>query len=232
MRDSYDFGTPPGDPNGTGNFGQVFGLGPQGQRLTADGSAAPDTWPAADPGDVTKAGTMFDPGYWYITTQEAMAGAWVIDGIVPQSITGDLKAPHVDPPPGQPQPAENGNRYFGNSNGIPKPWNSPALLLSIGLILGASFLALWNKEFKWKFPTRELAVYAVIGGTIMGIGSRIALGCNIGAFYTRAAFGSLGGWIFFIGMGVGALVSARIVNSIANRKMAKQMESMDFDIEI
>ena len=218
MRDSYDFGNPPGNPNGTGNFGQVFAVGPEGQRLTADGKPAPDTWPAADPSQATKNGTMFDPGYWYITTQEAMAAAWVIDG----THIANLKPSH----------AAGGNRYFGDANGVPSPWNSPALLLSFGLILGAAFLALWNKEFKWKFPTRELFIYAVVGGTIMGIGARIALGCNIGAFYTRAAFGSLGGWIFFIGMGIGALVSARIVNYIANKKMAKQMESMDFDIEL
>lgn len=218
MRDSYDFGTPQGNPNGTGNFGQVYGTTPDGQRLTEDGSPAPSSWPAAEPSEVTQGGTMFDPGYWYITTQEAMAGAWVIDGL---GIV-DMKAPSN----------QGGNRYFGDINGVPKPWHSPALLLSFGLILGASFLALWNKEFKWKFPTRELFIYAVIGGTIMGLGSRIALGCNIGAFYTRAAFGSLGGWIFFIGMGIGALVSAKMVNYIANKKMAAQMESMDFDIEL
>jgi hypothetical protein len=161
---------------------------------------------------------MFDPGYWYITTQEAMAAAWVIDS----AGISDLKAPN----------SEGGNRYFGDINGVPKPWHSPALLLSFGLILGAAFRSLLAREFKWKMPTRELFIYAVVGGTIMGIGARIALGCNIGAFYTRAAFGSLGGWIFFIGMGVGAYLAAKIINYIANRKMAAQMEEMDFDIEL
>ncbi|MFA6000849.1 MAG: YeeE/YedE thiosulfate transporter family protein [Thermoleophilia bacterium] len=249
MRDNYDFGHPPyaqGDPveilNQTGNFGQVFALtnpNDPNSRPTANKDAAPTSWPAADPGDVTKGGRMFDPGYWYITTQEAMFAGWIMNGVLPQSITGDLKAPHVnekvDPTTHEvvaPEPEQNGNRYFGNDNGLPKPWNSPALLLSFGLILGASFLALWNKEFKWKFPTRELFFYAVLGGTIMGIGSRIALGCNIGAFYTRAAFGSPGGWLFFIGMGAGAYISAKAVNYLANKKMAKQMEDMDFDIEL
>jgi hypothetical protein len=222
LRDNYDFGTPAGNPNGTGNFGQIYAVGPNGERLATDSEGkikpAPDSWPDADPGEATKQGTMFDPGYWYITTQEAMAAAWAIDGILPV----DLKKPS----------AEGGNRYFGDNNAVPKLWHSPALLLSFGLILGASFLSLWNKEFKWKLPTRELFIYAVAGGTIMGLGSRIALGCNIGAFYTRAAFGSLGGWLFFIGMGVGALISAQAVNYIANKKMAKQMETMDFDIEL
>ena len=219
MRDQYDFGHPPNDPNGTGNFGQVFAQNPDGTRPTANKDVAPGTWPAdAAPGEVTKSGNMFDPGYWYITTQEAMAAAWVIDGVT----SVDLKTASAD----------GGNRYFGDNNGVPKPWFSPALLLSFGLILGASFLSLWNKEFKWKFPTKELFIYAVAGGTIMGIGSRIALGCNIGAFYTRAAFGSPGGWLFFIGMGLGALISAQAVNYLANKKMAKQLENMDFDIEL
>jgi uncharacterized membrane protein YedE/YeeE len=253
MRDKYEFGHPQGDSAAileqTGNFGQIFGMNPDGSSLTANPQNAnnrPSSWPAADPGEAAQpkknqqgqqiagtGATMFDPGYWYITTQEAMFAGWIIDGVLPV----DLKTPHYNTDSSLPAKIQeqlppdqdvNGNRYFGGYNALPKPWHSPALLLSFGLILGASFLALWNREFKWKFPTRELFFYAVLGGTIMGIGSRIALGCNIGAFYTRAAFGSPGGWLFFIGMGVGAYISARFVNYMANRKMA----DMDFDIEL
>ena len=46
----------------------------------------------------------------------------------------------------------------------------------------------------------------------------------------RAAFGDPGGWLFFIGMGLGAYISAKAVNWIANRKMAEM--DMDFDIEL
>ncbi|MFA5802698.1 MAG: YeeE/YedE thiosulfate transporter family protein [Thermoleophilia bacterium] len=271
MRDDYNFG----DDLGGGNFGLVFAQNADGSRRVMFSEAENKTltpaqkqekidstlkkWPAADPAEATQikyngklealpgtGGNMFDPGYWYITTQEAMFAGWVIDKVIPESITGNLRAPHYNTdamypdnvrevlPPDQ---EVNGNRYFGGAgvgggNALPKPWLSPALLLSIGLILGASFLSLWNKEFKWKFPTKELAVYAVGGGILMGIGSRIALGCNIGAFYTRASFGSWGGWLFFFGMGIGAFVSAKAVNYIANKKMAKQMEDMDFDIEL
>ena len=260
MRNDYNFG----DDKGGGNFGLVYALNPDGSRRVVGSGDKVGDWPAANPAESTQpkykvnpdtnnlevlpgtGGNMFDPGYWYITTQEAMFAAWAIDAVVPESITGNLKAPHYNTdtiypkpiqeqlPPNQP---ENGNRYFGgagigNGNAIPRPWLSPALLLSIGLILGASFLSLWNREFKWKFPTKELAVYAVGGGILMGIGSRIALGCNIGAFYTRASFGSWGGWLFFLGMGAGAYISAQAVNWIANRKMAQQMDDMDFDIEL
>ncbi|MHB8858617.1 MAG: YeeE/YedE thiosulfate transporter family protein [Thermoleophilia bacterium] len=192
------------------NFGQVLAGKP------ASGGPAPSSWPQGGNGQsvdsgVSKNNTVFDPGYWYITTQEAMAAGWTIN-----SAGVNMKD----------------NNYFGAVNGLPKPWNSPALLLSFGLILGATFKSLLAREFKWKFPTRELFIYAVIGGTLMGIGARVGLGCNIGAFYGPAAFGNPSGWIFFIGMGLGAFLSAQAVNYFANKKMAKQVESMDFDIEL
>ncbi|MHB0914952.1 MAG: YeeE/YedE family protein [Thermoleophilia bacterium] len=197
MADHYDFN----------NFGNVL----VGQ--TESGEAPPSSWPTTTwPDDVAvrTGNTVFDPGYWYITTQEAMIAGWTMEkaGVSRETMTD--------------------NRYFGDFNGLPRPWHSPALLLSFGLILGASFLALWNREFKWKFPTKELFLYAVLGGTLMGIGARIALGCNIGAFYAPAAFGDPSGWVFFLGMGIGAYGSAKIINAVANRKL----KNMDFDIEL
>lgn len=197
MAEKYDFV----------NFGNVL----VGQ--TKSGEAPPSSWPEKTwPDDVAvrTGNTVFDPGYWYITTQEAMIAGWTMQ-----------KA-------GVPADTMNDNHYFGDYNGLPRPWHSPALLLSFGLILGASFLALWNREFKWKFPTKELFLYAVFGGTLMGIGARVALGCNIGAFYAPAAFGDPSGWVFFLGMGIGAYGSAKVINAIANRKL----ENMDFDIEL
>ncbi len=211
---------------------QVFGLGWMAKKYdfinfgnvlvgkTASGEAPPSSWPKNTyPNDVAvrSGNTVFDPGYWYITTQEAMFAGWTM-----KSVGLDSK-----PADGSPGYLEN-NHYFGDFNGLPRPWLSPALLLSFGLILGASFKALRAREFKWKFPTRELFIYAVIGGTLMGIGARVALGCNIGAFYAPVAFGDPSGWLFFLGMGAGAYISAKFVNWVANRKMA----DMDFDIEL
>jgi len=204
MANHYDFN----------NFGNVL----VGQ--TASGEAPPATWPTQTyPTDVAvrSGNTVFDPGYWYITTQEAMLAGWSIK-------TVGLDSHPADGAPGYLED----NHYFGDYNGLPRPWHSPALLLSFGLILGAAFKSLLAREFKWKFPTRELLVYAVIGGTLMGIGARVALGCNIGAFYAPVAFGDPSGWIFFIGMGMGAYISAKFINWVANRKMA----DLDFDIEL
>ncbi len=198
------------------NFGQVLAGKPAiGQKLPNGNPvspAAPASWPQthAVPPQVSKNNTVFDPGYWYITTQEAMFGGWVLHHIG-FSVTN--------------------NTYFGLNNGIPSPWLSPALLLSIGLILGASFKSLLAREFKWKFPhSKSGFAYAIGGGTLMGLGARIGLGCNIGAFYGPAAFGNPSAWVFFVGLFVGAALSAKYINYFANRKMAS--DDMDFDIKL
>lgn len=55
-------------------------------------------------------------------------------------------------------------------------------------------------------PRRSL-VAAVLGGLLLGYGSRLAYGCNIGAYFSGIASGSLHGWLWlvaaFIGNGVG-----------------------------
>ncbi len=159
--------------------------------------------------EVSRRGTVFDPGYWYITTQEAQMGAWVLE-----KFGFNLKD----------------NIYFGVMNGIPEPWHNPALLMSVGIILGSAAIALLNREFKFKAPTKELAVWGLLGGTLMGMGARIALGCNIGGFYIRVAGGDPGGWLFFLGMGGGALASVKFLNWWTERKL--KSEDFDIDIEI
>lgn len=155
--------------------------------------------------EVAKRG-VFDPGYWYITTQEAQLGAWVL-----KSFGFEMKD----------------NIFFGVMNGIPEPWRNPALLMSIGLIVGATVMALINNEFKFKLPNRELVAWGLIGGTLMGIGARVALGCNIGAFYIRVAGGDPGGWLFFAGMGAGAFVAVKTLNWWTERKMLTEFEIIE-----
>jgi uncharacterized membrane protein YedE/YeeE len=111
-------------------------------------------------------GTVFDPGYWYVTTQEAQWVGWVMQ---------KLGWNNMD------------NIFFGYINGIPNPAVNPADWMSLALIGGAAVMALLSNEFKFKKPTKELAVWAIIGGAFMGIGSRLGLGCNVGGFFGRLA---------------------------------------------
>jgi len=151
-------------------------------------------------------GTVFDPGYWYVTTQEAQWVGWVMH---------KLGWNNMD------------NIYFGYINGIPNPALNPADWMSLALIGGAAVMALISNEFKFKKPTMELAVWAIIGGFLMGIGSRLGLGCNIGAFFVRVANGDRGGWLFGIGMIGGAYIGVKFFNWWTERQMAKEMAGLE-----
>jgi hypothetical protein len=149
-------------------------------------------------------GTVFDPGYWYVTTQEAQWVGWTFN---------KMGAENMD------------NIYFGFVNGIPNPALNPADWMSLALIGGAAVMALLNNEFKFKKPTLELATWAIIGGALMGIGSRLGLGCNVGAFFVRVSQGDVSGWLFGIGMIGGAYIGVKFFNWWTERQMAKDFES-------
>ena len=151
-------------------------------------------------------GTVFDPGYWYVTTQEAQWVGWAFN---------KLGAENMD------------NIYFGLTNGIPNPAVNPADWMSLALIGGAAVMALLHNEFKFKKPTLELATWAIIGGALMGIGSRLGLGCNVGAFFVRVSQGDPSGWLFGIGMIGGAFVGVRFFIWWAEMKMAKEFASFE-----
>lgn len=154
-------------------------------------------------------GTVFDPGYWYVTTQEAQWVGWV---------NQKLGWNNMD------------NIFFGWVNGIPNPAFNPADWMSVALIGGAAVMALLHNEFKFKKPTLELATWAIIGGALMGIGSRLALGCNVGAFFVRTAMGDVSGWLFGLGMIGGAFIGVKFFNWWTERKMAKEMAAFDLEL--
>ena len=154
--------------------------------------------------DVSVTGKVFDPGYWYITTQEAQFAGWVLEKIG-WNVHDDV--------------------FFGVMNGLPELWRNPALWMSLGIIFGAMVMALLNKEFKFKLPKGELIVWGLGGGLLMGAGARVALGCNIGAFFIRVAGGDPGGWLFGTGMVVGGFAGVKFFNWWTDRKMAKEMEA-------
>jgi hypothetical protein len=152
-------------------------------------------------------GTVFDPGYWYVTTQEAQWVGWVFNKLGWNNM---------------------GNIYFGLNNGIPNPAINPADWMSLALIGGAAVMALLSNEFKFKKPLKETVAWALIGGALMGIGSRLGLGCNVGAFFVRVAMGDTSGWLFGFGMIGGAYIGVKFFNWWIERKMAKEMATIEF----
>lgn len=154
--------------------------------------------------DVSLSGEVFDPGYWYITSQEGQFGAWMLE-----KLGWNMRD----------------NIFFAINNGLPEPQRNPALWMSIGIILGAMVMARLNNEFKLKWPKGELWVWGLAGGILMGFGSRPSLGCNIGAFFIRAAGGDPNGWLYGVGMVTGAFFAVKFFNWWTDRKMAKEMEA-------
>jgi uncharacterized membrane protein YedE/YeeE len=150
--------------------------------------------------------TVFDPGYFYVTTQEAQGAAWVLS----QMGINVMK-----------------NIFFGLDNGIPSPLLNPVLWMSFALVGGSAVMALLNNEFKIKFPTLEVATWAIGGGVLMGIGARVGLGCNIGAFFATVTNGDPSGWLFGIGMTGGGWLGVKFFNWWIERKLAKESATLD-----
>jgi uncharacterized membrane protein YedE/YeeE len=70
-------------------------------------------------------------------------------------------------------------------------------VMDFGIIIGALLAAILAGRFApiWKASARSIAA-AVIGGLLLGYGARIAYGCNIGAYFSGIASGSLHGWLW------------------------------------
>ncbi|MEV1024924.1 YeeE/YedE family protein [Streptomyces sp. NPDC050264] len=107
-----------------------------------------------------------------------------------------------------------GSKVVGALGGSPEAWtywqqpgsaaqlSGPVLadknsLTDIGIMVGAAVAAAAGGVWKLHrgIPART-ALAAVLGGVLMGIGARLAGGCNIGAYLAGIASGSLHGWIW------------------------------------
>ncbi|MCC6001623.1 MAG: YeeE/YedE family protein [Pararhodobacter sp.] len=70
-------------------------------------------------------------------------------------------------------------------------------LMNLGLVLGAFLAAALAGRFapRLRIGLRPLAA-AILGGLMLGYGARMAFGCNISAFFSGVASGSLHGWVW------------------------------------
>jgi hypothetical protein len=72
-------------------------------------------------------------------------------------------------------------------------------VMNFGIVLGALLAAGLAGKFApvAKIPWKS-ALAAGIGGLLMGYGARLAYGCNIGAYFSGIASGSLHGWLWLV----------------------------------
>ena len=131
---------------------------------------------------------------WGITSAFALWGAKAVSGLgVDVSSWGFWQVP-------------------SNAKALAAPvWEDITSVMDIGIILGALLAAGLAGRFapSLKIPARSL-VAAVIGGLLLGYGSRLAYGCNIGAYFSGIASGSLHGWVWLVAAFLGNSVGVRL----------------------
>lgn len=80
-----------------------------------------------------------------------------------------------------------------------------------GMFMGALVTVLLSNSFKIRLPQqRRRYVQGFVGGIIAGFGARMALGCNLAAFFTGVPQFSLHSWIFIVATGIGTFWGAKL----------------------
>ncbi len=84
-------------------------------------------------------------------------------------------------------------------------------VLNVGIIIGALAASASAGSFALvrKVPGRQIAA-GLIGGALMGYGAAFAFGCNIGAYFSGIASGSLHGWVWAVFALVGTWVGLKV----------------------
>jgi uncharacterized membrane protein YedE/YeeE len=93
---------------------------------------------------------------------------------------------------------------------------NPTTLLDAGLVFGALLAALAAREFKVRVARQKRRyVQSFAGGTLMGYGAGIGIGCTIGAFFSAIPSLALSGWVFGLALLIGAGIGTQIIRRIA-----------------
>ncbi|MCS7172475.1 MAG: YeeE/YedE family protein [Armatimonadetes bacterium] len=106
-------------------------------------------------------------------------------------------------------------RYWG----MRIPALDPGFHLDVGLILGALTGALLAGEFAgfraWRM--RE-ALTGFLGGVGMGVAVWVAIGCNVSGFWSAVATLRVDGWIYALGLYLGARAGLRATTFLVGRR--------------
>lgn len=83
-------------------------------------------------------------------------------------------------------------------------------VMIIGMFAGCLSAALWANNVKLRLPQHRIRiVQAIVGGIIAGFGARLAMGCNLAAFFTGIPQFSLHAWFFALATVAGTWFGAR-----------------------
>lgn len=96
-------------------------------------------------------------------------------------------------------------------------------LTNIGIIAGAFIVMQWRRaashkkgraDEQVKLPQHGLWVVMLLAGVVLGYSARVAFGCNVGAYFSGIATGSLHGWVWFLAAFAGAALGIRLRNRL------------------
>ncbi|WP_353892305.1 YeeE/YedE thiosulfate transporter family protein [Proteinivorax hydrogeniformans] len=132
---------------------------------------------------------------WRVTSVFLYWGTWMLDRIGIHGV------------------ADSYVRVYGNSLDINEAVVIVYLtIVNIGVVLGAVLSTLVSSDFKFKkIKNKKQLLYGIAGGVMMGYGARIALGCNIGAYFSAIPSFSLHGWVFGLFMFVGTWIGCKLL---------------------
>ncbi|MCG6111579.1 MAG: YeeE/YedE family protein [Paracoccus sp.] len=84
-------------------------------------------------------------------------------------------------------------------------------IMNFGIIAGAMLAASLAGRFapSLRIPLRSV-IAAVVGGLMLGYGARIAYGCNIGAYFSGIASGSLHGYLWAVAAFAGNILGVKL----------------------
>ena len=90
-------------------------------------------------------------------------------------------------------------------------WFDITSMMNFGIMIGALLAASLAGKFapNLNIPKRSL-IAAILGGLLLGYGARLAYGCNIGAYFSGIASGSLHGWLWLIFAFLGNSVGVKL----------------------
>ncbi len=85
-------------------------------------------------------------------------------------------------------------------------------LTNLGLIGGALLVTVWRGGLSADLPRMPARAWVtvMVMGLVLGYSSRIAFGCNVGAFFSGISTGSLHGWVWFAAGFTGSIVGVKL----------------------
>jgi len=88
-------------------------------------------------------------------------------------------------------------------------------VMNFGLVIGIWWAARVSGKMSVSYKASGLLIgRLILGGLLLGYGARLASGCNIGAYFSGIASGSLHGWVWFAVAMLGNMLGFKLKNTV------------------